>query len=97
MPEVKRYIDEKYRYPWIVRQVGRLMFGLACVALVVAANGVLAGIWWVALGFGAAGIALIISGWRLKGGARLAQQPEGGGNYRIVDRHGVSRWAKWYQ
>lgn len=68
----------KTRYSWPVTQIGRLMFGLAFVLMVVALNGVLSGSWFMAIGFGSAGLAFALSGWRLKGGARYRHHFGGG-------------------
>ena len=91
-----RYYERKRRYSWPVVLVGRLMFGVACVLLFVGFSAALNGawLWTVALGLG--GVALIVPAWRLKGGAGFAVDASGN-NYRIVDKRGDSRYAKWYQ
>lgn len=61
------------RYSWPVTQLGRLMFGVAFVLVVVALNGVLSGAWLMAIGFGLAGLTVGVPAWRLKGGARRSQ------------------------
>ena len=50
------------------------MFGLACVLMVVALNGVLSSSWFMAIGFGVVGLAVGVPGWRLKGGARRSRR-----------------------
>lgn len=91
-----QYYERETRYSWPIKILGRVMFGVACVMLFLSLGSALNGSWLWAVAFGLAGLALIVPAWRLKGGARLAVDA-GGKNYRIVDKHGNSRYAKWYQ
>lgn len=91
-----RYYERKTRYSWPVVLVGRVMFGVACVLLFGGFGAALNGAWLWTITLGAAGLALIVPAWRLKGGARLAVDASGS-HYRIVDKRGDSRYAKWYQ